>query len=138
MNINIYTGRFTHDPELMKTYNGISYTRFSIAVKRPFSRDKVDFIPCIAWEQKAEHICKYFKKGSPILIHGHLEISKYEDKETGEKRTRVEVMCDITEFFESSPKKDMEKKEMTAEEITAGNNDFVDFLEELDEAQLPY
>lgn len=138
MNINIYTGRLTHDPELSKTYNGVSFTRFSIAVKRPFSRDKVDFIPCIAWEQRAETICKYFKKGSPILIHGHLESSIYDDKDTGKKRTRFEVICDMIEFFENSPKKDTEKKESAADEALAIDINDTEFFEQLGEGQLPF
>lgn len=138
MNINIYTGRFTHDPELIKTYNGVSFTRFTLAVKRPYSRDKVDFIPCFAWEQRAETICKHFKKGSPILIHGHLESSNYDDKETGKKRTRFEVSCDSIEFFENSPKKDMEKQETTTEGSTAIDINDTEFFEQLGEGQLPF
>lgn len=138
MNLNIYTGRITHDLELSKTYNGVSFTRFSIAVKRPFSRDKVDFIPCLAWEQRAETICKHFKKGSPILIHGHLESSKYEDKDTGEKRTRFEVVCDAIEFFESSPKKDTANNEKSTDATPAVNIDDTDLFEQLGEGQLPF
>ena len=61
MNIAAFTGNLTADPELKTSQNGDSVCAFTIAVKRPHSKDKVDFIDCVAWREKAEFISTYFR-----------------------------------------------------------------------------
>lgn len=63
MNYVSLMGRLTKDPELKKTSSGKSYCRFSVAVKREFSKDGgADFINCIAWDKRAEVIRTIFLK----------------------------------------------------------------------------
>lgn len=100
MNINAYIGRFTEDPELRSTTTGKFCTRFTLAVKRPYSKDATDFINFVAWEKTAENICKFFTKGKMIAIRGYLTSRKIEDK-NGNKRTAFEVVCEEFDFCES-------------------------------------
>lgn len=71
-------------PELKTTQNGIPYTRFRIAVNRRFhnkdEENKVDFFNATAWRSTAEFICKYFGKGSMIMLDGEMQTQQYEDR----------------------------------------------------------
>jgi len=97
MNRVVLSGRLAADPELRRTPNDISVTSFTIAVKRPFSKDATDWIDCVAWRQNAEFISRYFGKGKMILLEGVLQTRTYEDK-SGNKRKAVEVQVDRAEF----------------------------------------
>ena len=80
MNHGSYVGRLTADPELKQTQNRISVCSFTLAIDRPGTRDKTDFINFVAWRQTAEFICKYFRKGQNIGVTGYLSSRQYEDK----------------------------------------------------------
>lgn len=103
MNQGAYIGRLTADPELRQTQGGISVTGFTLAIDRPGTRDKTDFINFVAWRQTAEFICKYFRKGQKIALTGYLTSRQYEDK-NGNQRTAFEVVVDRAEFVESRQK----------------------------------
>lgn len=100
MNHGSYVGRLTADPELKQTQNRISVCSFTLAIDRPGTRDKTDFINFVAWRQTAEFICKYFRKGQNIGVTGYLSSRRYEDK-NGNRRTAFEVVADRAEFVES-------------------------------------
>ena len=72
MNFVLLMGRFVADPELKKTTSGKSVCAFTLAVDKGKDRG-ADFIDTVAWEKTAEFICKYFKKGSPIVIEGAVQ-----------------------------------------------------------------
>ena len=99
MNHGSYVGRLTADPELKQTQNRISVCSFTLAIDRPGTRDKTDFINFVAWRQTAEFICKYFRKGQNIGVTGYLSSRQYEDK-NGNQRTAFEVVVDRAEFVE--------------------------------------
>lgn len=91
MNKVTLLGRLTKDPELRKTMSGDSFVSFQIAVKRPRSKDKTDFIGCVAWNKAAELICTYVKKGQQIGITGMLQTRTYERDNSTTKITEVYV-----------------------------------------------
>lgn len=105
MNLVVLNGRLTRDPELKFGQSGKAYSRFSIAVDRPFSSaaDKdsqtVDFINCVAFGKTAEFIGEYFRKGRKILLHGRIQMSQYESE--GKKLTTFNVIAESVEFGES-------------------------------------
>ena len=99
----ILMGRLTADPELKQTQSGTAVTSFNLAVDRKYNKDeekKCDFISIVAWKQTAEFICKYFKKGSAILLCGELQTRSWEDKE-GNKRNVTEVVANEVSFCEA-------------------------------------
>jgi single-strand DNA-binding protein len=96
--INII-GNICNDLEVKTTQSGKSVLSFNIAVKRPFTKDVTDFIPCIVWNQSAEYLSKYGKKGSRCAVSGKLTTRKYQDK-NGNNRTAFEVVADTVELVD--------------------------------------
>lgn len=97
----VLMGRLTANPELKTTPNGISCAAFSVAVERSVkSKDgerQTDFIPCVAWRNTAEFVCKYFVKGRMIAVAGELQTRKFTDK-NGNNRTAFEVIAGNISF----------------------------------------
>lgn len=97
----ILMGRLTENPELKQTQNGKSVTSFSIAVDRGYGENKqTDFFTIVAWTGTAEFICKYFEKGSAILVWGQLQTRSWKDQ-NGNKRYATEVKADEATFCEA-------------------------------------
>ena len=100
----IITGNITRDPELRSTPNGASDCSFSVAVNRNYrdsngeTKEEVSFIDCSAWGKPGEIIAQYGKKGTGILVSGRLSQHSWEDKNTGQKRSRIEVVVEDFNF----------------------------------------
>lgn len=98
-------GRLTRNPELKATSTGKSYANFTVACDYGKDRDGnklTNFIPCTAWEKRAEAIAKYFTKGQRILItDGMIMVRNYKDPKTGENRTYTYVDVRDFEFVET-------------------------------------
>ena len=100
----IITGNLTRDPELRTTPNGASVCSFSVAVNRVFrdssgnQQESVSFIDCSAWGKLGEMIGQYAKKGSGVLVSGRLDQRSWEDKNSGQKRSRVEIVVEDFNF----------------------------------------
>ena len=105
----IITGNLTRDPELRTTPNGASVCSFSVAVNRTYrdasgeQKEDVSFIDCSAWGKLGEMISQYAKKGSGVLVSGRLDQRSWEDKTTGNKRSRVEIVVEDFNFAGSAP-----------------------------------
>lgn len=80
LNLAVLEGRITKDLEIKMTQSDNKYVRFTLAVDRGGKDKGADFINCLAWNQTAELIYKYFQKGSPILIEGSIRTGSYEGK----------------------------------------------------------
>ena len=100
----IITGNLTRDPELRTTPNGASVCSFSVAVNRVYrdsngeQKEDVSFIDCSAWGKLGEMINSYAKKGSGVLVSGRLDQRSWEDKTSGQKRSRVEIVVEDFNF----------------------------------------
>lgn len=100
LNKVILMGRLVRDPELNQTTSGISVCKFTVAVNRPYQKDKeqqADFINVTAWRGTAEFVSRYFNKGSIIIVEGKLQNNNYTDKE-GVKHYSMQVMADNVNF----------------------------------------
>lgn len=101
--VNLY-GRITHDLELVELKKGKgSYCRFSIAVKDGVDKDGeslTQFIPCIAWNNLAEVITDYVKKGDRLALEGKINIQSYEDEE-GENRKSFQIIVNKVHLVET-------------------------------------
>ena len=101
----ILGGRLTADPELRQTTSGVLVTTFSVAVNRRMSKtNEVDFITCQAWQKQAEHICKFFRKGSSICVTGQIQVRSWKDP-NGNNRYATEVVVDEVNFVDSKSDK---------------------------------
>lgn len=128
MNKAIIIGRLAADPELKQTGNGIAVTSFTVAVDRPYQKDKervTDWLECVAWRGTAEFICKHFSKGDSIIVEGSVQTRSWEDK-NGQKRKAVEIIADNVEF---APKVKVEQK--TAHECVADDVEEFEEVEDL-------
>lgn len=101
----IIMGNLTRDPELRTTPNGASVCSFSVAVNRTYrdgsgnNVDQVSFIDCSAWGKLGETVGQYAKKGSGVLVSGRLDQRTWEDKTSGQKRSRVEIVAEDFTFL---------------------------------------
>ena len=101
----IITGNITRDPELRTTTGGSSVCSFTVAVNRNYrgtdgeQKEEVSFIDCSAWGKLGEMINQYAKKGTGVLVSGRLDQRSWEDKNTGQKRSRVEVVVEDFNFL---------------------------------------
>lgn len=100
MNKTIVTGRLVRDPEMRTVQSDLKITTFSVAVDRyaGSKEKKVDFYDCKAFRKQAEVINDHFFKGKPILIDGHMESSKWTDK-NGATRVSWELVVENFEFI---------------------------------------
>ncbi len=103
-NVCVFTGRATSDLELKKSQSGISVCSFTLAVKRPRTKDTTDFINFTAFRQPAEYLTTYAKKGTLLEVSGALTSRKWEDKNSN-KRTSYEVIVDTASILESNKEK---------------------------------
>ncbi len=102
MNKIILIGNLTRDPESSSTQGGVNFTRFTIAVNRPFTNSAgerlADYFDVICWRQLADRCAKYLFKGSKVGISGSVQRRQYEDRD-GIKRTSFDVVADEVEFL---------------------------------------
>ncbi len=102
LNVVAIMGRLARDPELRQTTTGKSVASFTIACDRNGKRDangqsQADWIPVTAWDRTAEFVCKYFQKGSLIVVDGRLQSRSYQDK-NGNNRTAIEIVANNVNF----------------------------------------
>ena len=96
MNSIVLLGRTTNSIELKQTQAGKSVATFSLAVKRPFTKDTTDFFNLTAWDKQAEIMAKHVAKGDQIVISGYLQNRSWTDKD-GNKRTATDVV--VKDFY---------------------------------------
>lgn len=115
-------GRLTTDPELRYNSSDIAYTRFVLAVNRPFTNSdgerEADFISCVAWRKTAELICEHFKKGSEIGLSGRIQTGNYE-RADGTKAYTTDIIIEEITFVGS--KKENKPEPEYAERVEETN-----------------
>ena len=103
----ILMGNLTRDPEIRSTPAGMSVVKFSIATSRKYKtkdgeqREEATFVDIEAWGKQAETIAQYFSKGKPILLEGRLKLDQWEEKSTGQKRSKLGVVLEGFTFVGS-------------------------------------
>lgn len=108
MNKLTLLGRLVRDPEVRYTNNGMAVTKFTIAVDRPYHKDRgkeADFIPCTAFNKTAETIGNYFGKGNRILVDGSMRVESYDGKD-GKKRYQTYCLVNNFEFIDARGQND--------------------------------
>lgn len=107
INSSVIMGRITHDPELRYTANNTPICSFQLAVPRPTSDGgyKTNFIPCVAWREKAQFISQWFTKGMLMIVIGQLTSRTWQD-ESKKSHTSIEILCDDVRFGETKKKAD--------------------------------
>ena len=101
LNVVAIMGRLAADPQLRQTTTGKNVASFRIACDRgrrdANGQSQADWLDVVAWDRKAEFVCKYFKKGSLIAVDGRLQSRQYQDK-NGNNRTAIEIVANNVNF----------------------------------------
>ena len=99
-------GNLTFDPELRRTPSGMAVTDLRMASSRTYlgrdgeRKEETLFIDVTVWDRQAETCCQYLKKGSGIHVEGSLKMDTWDDKTTGEKRSKIKVHADRVQFLD--------------------------------------
>lgn len=104
----ILMGNFTRDPELRFLPNNTAVCDMGLAVNDRYQNkatgqweDRPNFVDCTAFGRTAENISKFFAKGRPIFIEGKLRFEQWEDRQSGQKRSKLKVVVDTWQFVDS-------------------------------------
>jgi single-strand DNA-binding protein len=104
LNKAILIGNLTRDPELRSLPSGIKVCTFSLATNRVWKdkngarQESTDYHNVVVFGRQAETIAQYMKKGSSILVEGRMQTRSWDDKNSGEKKYRTEIVADRTQF----------------------------------------
>lgn len=129
-------GRVVADPELKQTGSGISVCSFTLAVDRPGKDSGTDFLDCVAWRNTAEFFCKWFQKGSPVVVEGSLQTRTYEDK-AGQKRKAVEIVVNNIFFVPKAKGASVEHESPNVEHGSFSAGSDADFMS-INDDDLPW
>ena len=97
LNRVILVGRLTRDPELKYTPAGLAVCKMGLAVSRFYKgkdgekREDTTFVDLTVWEKTAEYCGEHLRKGRPVIVEGRLRSDSWDDKTTGQKRTKLEI-----------------------------------------------
>ena len=100
----ILMGNLTRDPELRYTPKGTAVAKLGLAVNRSWrnadgqQQDETTFVDVDAFGKQAETLGQYMQKGRPILIEGRLKLDQWEDKNTGQNRSKLGVILEKFSF----------------------------------------
>ena len=105
----ILLGNLTRDPEVRYTPKGTAVTELGMAVNRVYTaengekRDETTFVDVTLWGRTAEVAGEYLKKGRPVLIEGRLQLDTWDDKQSGQKRSKLKVVGESLQMLGSRP-----------------------------------
>jgi single-strand DNA-binding protein len=98
-------GNLTRDPEVRYTPKGAAVGEISLAINRKYktdsgdTREEVTYVECTAWGKTAELLGQYVKKGDPLFVSGRLQMDTWEDKQTGQKRSKLKAVIETMQFL---------------------------------------
>jgi len=105
----ILLGNLTRDPEIRYTPKGTAVTEVGLALNRVYTgennekREEVTFVDVTLWGRTAEIAGEYLKKGRPVFIEGRLQLDSWEDKQSGQKRSKLKVVGEALQLLGSRP-----------------------------------
>ena len=95
----ILMGNLTRDPEVRYTPSGTAVTELGLAVNRVWfdkqsnqKKEETTFVDVTLWGRQAEVAGEYLTKGRSVLIEGRLHLDQWEDRESGQKRSKLKVV----------------------------------------------
>ena len=109
LNKVLLLGNVTRDPEIRYTPKGSAVCDLGVAVNRTYTtdsgekREEVTFVDVTLWGRTAEVASEYLKKGRPVFVEGRLQMDTWDDKQTGQKRTRLRVVAENMQLLGARP-----------------------------------
>jgi single-strand DNA-binding protein len=105
----ILLGNLTRDPEVRYTPKGSAVCDLGLAVNRSYTldsgekREEVTFVDVVLWSRLAEIAGEYLKKGRPVFIEGRLQLDTWDDKQSGQKRSKLRVIGETMQLLGGRP-----------------------------------
>ena len=105
----ILLGNLTRDPEVRYTPKGTAVTELGLAVNRVYTaengekREETTFVDVTLWGRTAEIAGEYLKKGRPVFIEGRLQLDTWDDKQSGQKRSKLKVVGEGLQLLGGRP-----------------------------------
>jgi single-strand DNA-binding protein len=102
-------GNLTRDPEVRALPSGQQVASFALATNRTYTdkngakQEAVEFHNIVAFGRQADVLAQYMKKGRPIFVEGRIQTRSWDDKTSGEKKYRTEIVIENFQFGPSSP-----------------------------------
>src|ERR1700730_123000 len=109
LNRVLLIGNLTRDPEVRYTPKGTAVTDIGLAVNRVFTsddgerREEVTYVDVVLWARLAEIAGQYLKKGRPVFIEGRLQLDTWDDKQSGQKRSKLRVIGETMQLLGGRP-----------------------------------
>src|SRR5262245_29255633 len=104
----ILMGNLTRDPQVRYTPSGSAVAEIGLALNRYWTdkqsntrREETTFVDVVLWNREAEVAGEYLAKGRPVLIEGRLQLDTWDDKTTGQKRSKLRVVCERMQMLGS-------------------------------------
>ena len=104
LNKALIVGNLTRDPEITTIPSGQKVCKFSVATNRVWKdksgakQESATFHNIVVWGKQAETSAQYLKKGQQVMIEGRIETRSWDDKTSGEKKYRTEIIADRVQF----------------------------------------
>jgi len=110
-NVNkvILIGNVTRDPEIKYTPKGSAVTDVGLAINRNYTldngekREETTFVEVTLWGRQAEVAAEYAKKGRPLYVEGRLQLDTWDDKTSGQKRTKLRIVGENIQLLGGRP-----------------------------------
>ncbi len=121
-------GRLTRDPEARTTPQGTAISSFSIATGRVWKdqngvqQEKTEFHNVVAWRRLAEIVAQYLKKGRQVYVEGYLQTQSWDDKTSGQKRYRTEIVAENMIMLGTKGESGMNMTSGTSSSFTPSQN----------------
>ena len=102
-------GNLTRDPEVKYTPKGTAVAEVGMAINRVFTpeggekREETTFVDITFWGRQAEIVGQYAKKGNPLYVEGRLQLDSWDDKQTGQKRSKLRVVGEQLQLLGGRP-----------------------------------
>lgn len=114
-------GNITRDIELRTLQSGQAIAQIGLAINRNWQdkdgqkKEEVTWVDCEAWGKTAEVMHRYLGKGRPVYIEGRLKLDQWDDKESGQKRSKMKVVVEAFQFIDSKPEGERDEQRPAAQ-----------------------
>jgi len=98
-------GNLTRDPELRHIDGGNAVCNMGLAVNRKWrdqqgeTQEETCFVDIVVWGKQAESCNEYLHKGRPVFIEGRLQLDQWQDRESGQNRSKLKVVAERVQFL---------------------------------------
>lgn len=136
----VLVGRLTRDPELRRTQNETAVASFTLAVddrvKDAEGKSTTSFINVTVWNNQADNVAKFCRKGALVGVDGRLRQRSFE-KRDGTKGSVIEIIADSVQFLEPKGTREIPNEEFIPDETPADESKNLDSIDVTDD-DLPF